>query len=101
MTQLDDFKRVLGLDENFQQEKAAPQPVKEQAVNKEKQDAKQDATRRTVSIPGDLHTRICLLGLWMNNTGVSDNPRMYEIINTLLEDYLERHPEAAKFVRKA
>jgi len=37
----------------------------------------------------------------MNNTGVSDNPRMYEIINTLLEDYLERHPEAAKFVRKA
>ena len=97
MTQLDDFKRVLGLDENFQQEKAAPQPVKEQAVNKEKQ----DATRRTVSIPRDLHTRICLLGLWMNNTGVSDNPRMYEIINTLLEDYLERHPEAAKFVRKA
>lgn len=97
MTQLDDFKRVLGLDENYQEETAAPQPQKERAVKKEKQ----DATRRTVSIPGDLHTRICLLGLWMNNAGIQDNPRMYEIIDALLEDYMEHHPEAAKFVKKA
>lgn len=97
MTQLDDFKRVLGLDENYQEDAAAPQPKKEQAVKKEKQ----DATRRTVSIPGNLHTRICLLGLWMNNTDIQDNPRMYEIIDALLEDYMEHHPEAAKFVKKA
>ena len=97
MTQLDDFKRVLGLDENFQEETVAPQPKKEQAVKNEKQ----DATRRTVSIPGDLHTRICLLGLWMNNAGIQDNPKMYEIIDSLLESYLERYPDAAKFVKKA
>ena len=97
MTQLDDFKRVLGLDENFQQETAEPEPRKERAVKKEKQ----DSTRRTVSIPGDLHTRICLLGLWMNNIGLRDNPKMYEIVDFLMEDYLERHPDAEKFVRKA
>jgi len=28
MTQLDDFKRVLGLDENYQEDAAAPQPKK-------------------------------------------------------------------------
>ena len=97
MTQLDDFKRVLGLDENYQEDAAAPQPKKRRAAKKEKQ----DAARRTVSIPGDMHTRICLLGLWMNNVGIQDNPRMYEIIDALLEDYMEHHPEAAKFVKKA
>ena len=97
MTQLDDFKRALGLDENYQEETAAPQPQKERAVKKETQ----DATRRTVSIPGALHTRICLLGIWMNNAGIRDNPRMYEIIDTMMEDYLAHHPEAAGFVNKA
>lgn len=97
MTQLDDFKRVLGLDENFQEEKVVPTPSIEQAVKKEKQ----DVTRRTVSIPGELHTRISLLGLWMNHEGIKDNPRMYEIVDFLMEDYLERHPDAAKFVNKA
>ena len=37
----------------------------------------------------------------MNNAGIQDNPRMYEIIDALLEDYMEHHPEAAKFVKKA
>jgi hypothetical protein len=34
----------------------------------------------------------------MNNEGIKDNPRMYEIIDFLMDDYLERYPEAAKFV---
>ena len=91
MTQLDDFKRVLGLDENYQ---TTDTPSKEAAVKKETREGQ----RRTVSIPGDLHTRICLLGLWMNNTGIKDNPRMYEIIDYLMDNYLKRYPEAAKFV---
>lgn len=97
MTQLDDFKRVLGLDENFQEKSATPTPSIEQAVKKEKK----DVTRRTVSIPGELHTRISLLGLWMNHEGIKDNPRMYEIIDILMDEYLEHNPTATTFVQKA
>ena len=60
-----------------------------------------DLARRTVSIPGSLHTRISLLGLWMNREGLMDNPRMYEVIAAAIDEYISQHPEAAGYVNKA
>lgn len=37
----------------------------------------------------------------MNHEGIKDNPRMYEIIDILMDEYLEHNPTAATFVQKA
>ena len=95
MTQLDDFKRVLGLDENYQAQD------KDNSKNLALKKETGNDQRRTVSIPAKLHTKICLLGLWMNNEGLRNNPKMYEIIDVVLDDYLERHPGANERVSKA
>lgn len=99
MTQLDDFKRALGLDDNFQ-ETAPPAPraegIKQISLKKENT----GEPRRTVSIPGSLHTRISLLGLWMNREGLMDNPKLYEVIAAAIDEYVCQHPEAAGYVNK-
>ena len=101
-TQLDDFKRVLGLNDDFQD---AATPAQEAArgstesVTMKKEGA--GLARRTVSIPGSLHTRISLLGLWMNRDGLMDNPRMYEVIAAAIDEYISQHPTAAGYVNKA
>ena len=100
--QLDDFKRVLGLNDDFQD---AATPAQEAArgstesVTMKKEGA--GLARRTVSIPGSLHTRISLLGLWMNRDGLMDNPRMYEVIAAAIDEYISQHPTAAGYVNKA
>lgn len=101
-TQLDDFKRALGLDDNFQNA-AAPAPVSAKDTSEPLAPKKESASlaRRTVSIPGSLHTRISLLGLWMNREGLMDNPRMYEVIAAAIDEYISQHPEAAGYVNKA
>lgn len=100
-TQLDDFKRALGLDDNFQ-ETATPasEPVtdKTEAIAPKKEIA--GLPRRTVSIPGTLHTRISLLGLWMNREGLMDNPKLYEVIDAAIDEYINQHPAAAGYVNK-
>ena len=90
MTQLDDFKRVLGLDDSFQEPQTPKAPKKETGQD----------PRRTICIPGKLHTRISLLGLWMNREGVMDNPKLYDVISFTLDEYLKTHPEAAGYVNK-
>ena len=102
-TQLDDFKRALGLDDNFQ-ETVAPAPATAPAnenvelVAPKKENA--GLPRRTVSIPGSLHTRISLLGLWMNREGLMDNPKLYEVIAAAIDEYVSQHPAAAGYVNK-
>ena len=99
MSQLDDFKRVLGLDDDYQ-EKTSPTntPVTVEPAVKKKTDP---GHKRTVAIPAELHTRINLLGLWMNREGLMDNPRMYEVIAAAIDEYISQHPEAAGYVNKA
>ena len=100
-TQLDDFKRVLGLDDDFQDAAPAPEVARgsTESVTMKKESA--GLARRTVSIPGSLHSRISLLGLWMNREGLMDNPRMYEVIAAAIDEYISQHPEAAGYVNKA
>lgn len=99
MSQLDDFKRVLGLDDDYQ-EKTSPTntPATEEPAVKKKTDS---GHKRTVAIPAELHTRINLLGLWMNREGLMDNPKLYEVIAAAIDEYVSQHPEAAGYVNKA
>ena len=99
MSQLDDFKRVLGLDDNYQEEiKPSNTPANESPASKKKTDSGQ---KRTIAVPGELHTRISLLGLWIDREGVIDNPKLYDVISFTLDEYLKTHPEAAGYVNKA
>ena len=101
-TQLDDFKRALGLDDNYQGA-VTPTPAPKDESIEQAAPKKECASlpRRTVSIPGSLHSRISLLGLWMNREGLMDNPRMYEVIAAAIDEYISQHPEAAGYVNKA
>ena len=98
-TQLEDFKRALGLDDNYQ-EAVTPQPA---APAQEMVSVKKESKglpRRTICIPGPLHTRISLLGLWMDREGIMDNPKLYEVITAAIDEYVNHHPAAASYVNK-
>ena len=98
-TQLEDFKRALGLDDNYQ-EAVTPQPA---APAQEMVSVKKESKglpRRTICIPGSLHTRISLLGLWLDRAGLMNNPKLYEVISAALDEYLSHHPDAAGYVNK-
>lgn len=99
MSQLDDFKRVLGLDDDYQ-EMTSPTstPVTVEPAVKKKTEP---GNKRTVAIPAELHTRINLLGLWMNREGLMDNPKLYEVIAAAIDEYVSQHPKAARYVNKA
>ena len=98
-TQLDDFKRALGLDDNYQE---AATPKQETSVQEMVPVKKESKTfhRRTICIPGPLHTRISLLGLWLDRAGLMNNPKLYEVISAALDEYLSHHPDAAGYVNK-
>ena len=98
-TQLDDFKRALGLDDNYQ-ETETPKPAAPAPETVPVKKENKGFPRRTICIPGPLHTRISLLGLWMDREGLMNNPKLYEVISTALDEYLSHHPDAAGYVNK-
>lgn len=55
--------------------------------------------RTSIGLPGELHEKLKIVSLWMKKEGVMDNPGLVDVVNELLDFYLEKHPSANKLLK--
>lgn len=107
MTQIDNFRKVLGLpnpdntpspgkaatvDEQGQEQEAQQEPQSEPLAVKEK--------NKTLLVKKNTHDRLSAILFWMRRYEMDEHPTMDRLVREMLEAYLARNPEAKRFVEK-
>lgn len=106
MKQIDNFRQVLGLDADIPKEPVAQSdpsslsPVKKEKDSHER--LKPEKTRRandyakSIRISSEVHRKIRLLGIWLDQNGVMQSPSVSDIVDDMLECYIETKYSKAK-----
>ena len=111
MNQIDNFRQVLGLDADTPKESVEQSDSSSRAqVKKEKEKEKeQDSQERlkpvkrqsgndyakSIRISSTVHRKIRLLGIWLDQNGVMQSPSVSNIVDDMLECYVEtKYPKA-------
>ena len=107
MTQIDNFRKVLGLpnpdntpspgkavtvDEPEQKQEEQQEQVADHAAVKEK--------NKTLLVKKSTHDRLSAILFWMRRYEMDEHPTMDRLVREMMETYLAGHPEAKRFVEK-
>lgn len=113
MNQFDNFRQVLGLDADTPKAPAEQrEPSLKVQVKKEKGHDKLETQKpvnrqngndyaKSIRISSEVHRKIRLLGIWLDQNGVMHSPSVSDIVDDMLECYVEsRYPKAKSMIGK-
>ena len=113
MNQFDNFRQVLGLDADTPKAPAEQrEPSLKVQVKKEKEHDKPETQKpvkrqsgndyaKSIRISSTVHRKIRLLGIWLDQNGVMQSPSVSDIVDDMLECYVEtKYPKAKSMIGK-
>ena len=111
MNQFDNFRQVLGLDADTpkapaeQREPSLKVQVKKEHDKLETQKPVKrqngNAYAKSIRISSTVHRKIRLLGIWLDQNGVMQSPSVSDIVDDMLECYVEtKYPKAKSMIGK-
>lgn len=113
MNQIDNFRQVLRLDADTPKESVEQSDSSSRAqVKKEKEQDSQERLKhvkrqsgndyaKSIRISSTVHRKIRLLGIWLDQNGVMQSPSVSDIVDDMLECYVEtKYPKAKSMIGK-
>lgn len=99
MTQMDNFRKVLGLPEPGQdKEQRQDEQPEMQVRNDGRSSTRKDGRHlKCVTIREDTHVKLHALAFWLYRNG-EKKITLSELIEMLMDTYMEKHPKAKQFV---
>jgi len=99
MTQIDNFRKVLGLPEPGDARETAAQVVEETPSPQTKALPVKEKNK-TLLVKQSTHDLLSSIIFWQRRTGIDDHPTMDKLIREMTDEYLAKNPEAKRFVYK-
>ena len=111
MNQIDNFRQVLGLDADTPKESVEQSDSSSRPQVKKEQDSPQrlrplkrqggNDYAKSIRISSAVHRKIRLLGIWLDQNGVMQSPSVSDIVDDMLECYIEtKYPKAKSMIGK-
>lgn len=99
MTQMDNFRKVLGLPEPEQNKEQAHDMQHEMPVRNEERVSRRKDGRplKSLTIREETHVKLHALAFWLYRNG-EKKITLSKLIDVLIDIYLEKHPDAKHFV---
>lgn len=99
MSQVDDFRKVLGLPNPDEQEKEIEEEFTQEEVKEEKKNsAKKAVAYKTISLDIPVYKRLKLLTYWTFSHGRTRRPSFKELMIELINVYSDKYPDAKWFL---
>ena len=92
MSQVDDFRKVLGLPDPDEQEKEIKEEKKDSAK------ARKTVPYKTISLDIPVYKRLKLLTYWTFSHGRTRRPSFKELMIELINVYCDKYPDAKWFL---
>ena len=113
MKQIDNFRQVLGLDTDapkvsVEQNDSSSRPQVKKGKEQDSQERLKPVKRqsgndyaKSIRISSTVHRKIRLLGIWLDQNGVMQSPSVSDIVDDMLECYVEtKYPKAKSMIGK-
>lgn len=111
MNQIDNFRQVLGLDTDSPKVSVEQSDSSSRSQVKKEQDSPErlkpvkrqggNDYAKSIRISSEVHRKIRLLGIWLDQKGVIQSPSVSDIVDDMLEYYVEnRYPKAKSMIGK-
>lgn len=99
MSQVDDFRKVLGLPNPDEQKKEIEEEFTQEEVKEEKKNsAKKAVAYKTISLDIPVYKRLKLLTYWTFSHGRTRRPSFKELMIELINVYSDKYPDAKWFL---